>query len=359
MKAAVISLGGTSSKLVAEAMRKYFDEVDELNIREIEVTLESKELEVLYQGRKIESYDCVYMRGSFRYVSIMRSLATALRAHGVYLPIAPEAISLAHDKFLSQLVLQENKIPMPSVYMAPTGPAAKNLLEKINYPVVIKIPHGTQGKGVMFADNYAAAAALIDALSVLNHPFILQEFIETGGTDLRAIVVGDKVVAAMRRKADIRDLRANLHAGGEGEPVELDARTKQVAIKTAKAVNAEICGVDILESPTGPKVLEVNVSPGLKGIIKVTGMNIPDKIAKFLYERTKAIKEGTAKEGTKEIFHKLDIEKIEEVQEIITGLDFRGSRILLPDVLTKITKFKDGDEFILRVKKGEVTIKKS
>lgn len=359
MKAAIISLGGPSSGLVGEAMRKYFDEVDMLDIRQIEVNLGSKEMEVLYQGKKIEQYDCVYTRGSYKYVSILRSLATALRSRGVFMPIVPEAITLGHDKFLTQLVLQENKIAMPSVYMAPTGPAAKQLLEKINYPVVIKIPHGTQGKGVMFADNYASAAALLDALSVLNHPFILQEYVETGGSDIRAIVVGDKVVASMRRQADVKEMRANIHAGGEGTSIELDSRTKQIAVKTAKAIGAEVCGVDLLEGPTGAKVIEINVSPGLKGVIKATGINVPDKIAKYLFERTKSIKEGKTVEGTKEIFHKLTLDKKEESQEIITSLDFRGNRVLLPEVLTNIAKFKESDEFTVEIKRGRICIRKN
>jgi len=265
MKAAIISLGSKSSQMQLEAMRKYFDEVDALDIREIEINLVSEKLQVYHRGKPIEGYDCIYTKGSFKYASIIRSIITAIQASDetVYQPLKPSSITTTHNKFLTQLRLQEHKIPMPTAYMAPTGTAIRSLLEKVNYPVVVKIPEGTQGKGIMFAESYAAASALVDALDVLQQPFIIQEFIETGGSDIRAIVVGDKVVASMRRKADIKELRSNIHAGGQGEGIVLDSRTKKIAIRTAQAIGADVCGVDILEGPKGPLVLEANISPGL------------------------------------------------------------------------------------------------
>ncbi len=358
MKAAVISLKGKSSRQIAEEMRKYFDEVEELDIREIEVLLESKKMQVLYNGEPVKGYDCVLVRGSFRYAAILTSLTTILQ-QDTYMPIRADAITVCHDKFLTQLKLQEHGIPMPSVYMAPTADAVRALLEKLPYPVVMKLPHGTQGKGVMFADSYASASSLIDALSALQQSFIIQDYVETGGKDIRAIVVGEKVVASMMRKSLKQEARANLHAGGVGQPVTLSAKAQQLAVKTARAIGAEICGVDILEGPVGPTVIEVNVSPGLARTGEAVGINISDKVAKYLYERTKEIKKGETAIGAQEVLQEIEMEQKENIKDFMTTLDFRGSRILLPEFVTKISGFDSEEEVIMNADKGKVLIKKS
>src|SRR3989338_4430846 len=152
----------------------------------------------------------------------------------------------------------------------------------------MKFPEGTQGKGVMFADSISSASSLLDALGVLNQPFIIQEYIDTGGTDIRALVVGDKVIAAMRRTAQTEEKRANIHAGGKGEPVQLNHETIHAALAAAKVLKADICGVDILEGPTGPLVIEANISPGLQGLGKVSTLDLPDQIASFLHQDRKS-----------------------------------------------------------------------
>ena len=175
MKSAVISLGSKSSVMVIDAMKKYFDSVDNINLKNVEVNLSGGKPEVLYEGKPIEKYDCVYLKGSFRYVPLLRSIATAL--HGItIMPITPEAFTVGHDKLLTQLVIQQHKIPMPKTYLASTTEAAKKILKKVNYPIIMKFPHGTGGKGVMFADSFASASSLLDALEALRQPFIIQEY---------------------------------------------------------------------------------------------------------------------------------------------------------------------------------------
>ncbi|MGM5484768.1 MAG: ATP-grasp domain-containing protein [Nanobdellota archaeon] len=357
MKAAIVSLGSVSSQWTLEAMRKYFDEVEDVNLKEIEINLGAKKNSVLYRGEPLGEYDCVYLKGSFRYAPVLRSIASLL-PEKTYTPIQSSAFTIGHDKLLTHQVLQVAGVPMPETYIASTMEAAKRMLEKVNYPIVLKFPQGTQGKGVMFAESFASANSVLDALNALNQPFIIQEYIDTNGTDTRAFVVGDKVVAAMKRKSSGMDKRSNLHSGGAGEPCELDNYTKKVALDAAKALGADICGVDILTSVAGPKVIELNLSPGLQGIVKSTKIDVADKIAKALYARTQKISDEKKKKSTKEILKDQGIEDINSGQEIITNLDFRGNRILLPEVITQITRFNEKDDMVVKTEKGKLEIKK-
>jgi ribosomal protein S6--L-glutamate ligase len=355
MKAALISLGSTSSQWTLEAMKKYFDDVENIDLREIEINLGAKKNPVLYRGKPLPKFDCVFAKGSFRYSPVLRSIVSLL-PKDTYTPIKYSSFTLGHDKLLTHQILQVAGIPMPLTYIATTSEAAKKILQNMKYPVVMKFPQGTQGKGVMIAESFASANSLLDALNVLNQPFIIQEYIETDGSDIRAFVVGDKVVAAMKRKAVQGEKRANIHAGGIGEPLELDNYTKKVAIETAKVMGAEICGVDILESASGPKVIEINLSPSLQGISTTTKVDVADKIGKFLFEKTKKML-NTDEGDAKKMLQNEGISDMNSSKEIITTLDMRGERILLPEVVTKLTKFGDKKEMIIRASKKELNIK--
>jgi ribosomal protein S6--L-glutamate ligase len=354
MKGAVISLGSKSSLMVIREMEKCFESVDNLDLRRIEVSLGSESLEILYEGKPFEKYDCIYVKGSFRYETLLRSIATALEKR-TYMPITPSAFTIGHDKLLTQLDIQQHKIPMPTTYLAATAEAAKKILKKVNYPIVMKFPHGSHGKGVMFADSYPSASSMLDALEALRQPFIIQEYVETSGADIRAIVVGGKVVASMERQADLGEKRANIHVGAIGKPCQLDAHTKKLAVNAAEAIGAEICAVDILESVKGPVVIEINLSPGLQGITEVTKINVADKIAKFLFSKAKTRHDSKKETKTKDI---IELAIKGPANEIITNLDFRGERILLPELMTKITKLTEKDEVTVKVDKGELHIKK-
>lgn len=356
MKAALISLGSVSSKWTLEAMRKYFKEVDDINLKDVEVDVDTGKIEVLHKGQPLGKYDCIFAKGSFRYMPLLRSITLGLY-NTTYMPIKPEAFEIGHDKFMTQLALQKHKIPMPKAYLAATQESTKKILETINYPIIMKFPSGTQGKGVMYADGFATANSILDAMISLNQPFIIQEYVETGGTDTRCIVVGNKVVAAMKRVAVPGEKRANIHAGAGGEPYTLTKKEKKIVLDSAKAVGAEICAVDILHGIKGPMVIEVNLSPGLQGITQVTKIDVADKIAKYLHENAKqSVKKEVVK--TKDILEDLGIESQEKLKEIITNLDFRGDRILLPEAVTNLSKLKEEDEVTIEADKDKVIIKK-
>ncbi|MEM3154982.1 MAG: RimK family alpha-L-glutamate ligase [Candidatus Woesearchaeota archaeon] len=348
MKAALISLGSISSRWTIEALKRHFDHVDHIDIQELEVSLGGKKGQVLYQGKPMSEYDCIYAKGSFRYATLLRAVTTLLQKT-TYMPLKAASYTIGHDKVLTHLKFQENNVPQPTTYLASTADAGKKIIKKTTFPVVMKLPAGTHGKGVMLADSMESASSMIDALALLKQPFLIQEYIETGGRDYRVIVVGDKVAAAMRRVAAKGEKRANIHSGGHGEKVDLDAKTANIAIAAARATGCDICAVDILPSPKGPLVLEVNLSPGLQGITKVTKIDVASIIAEFLYKQTKSFKES----GKEKILKELAAE-----QEIHGPLDFRGNRILLPEVATMASKIKQDDEVVLKAKKGKIEIEK-
>ncbi len=352
MKAAIISMGSISSKWIMEAMRKYFDQVDDLRVKDIEVSLGGKKSEVLYQGKPLPEYDCMYLRGSSRYSNLIRAVAT-ITPHNCYIPIAADTYTVGHDKILTHMTLQTAKIPMPKTYLVATVEQGRKVLKKIQYPIVVKLPSGTHGKGVMLADSYESASSLIDALVVLKQPFLIQEYIETGGTDIRAIVAGEKVIAAMKRVAVTGEKRANIHAGGQGKPVKVDAKIEKVAVSAAKAMKADLCAVDILLGDNGPLVIEVNLSPGMQGITKATNINVADKMAEFLHEKSKTIgevkKQKTKEDIIKELFG-------EDEKELITQIDIKGEKIVIPPVMKKISEFEEGDNVVIKAKKGKIEI---
>lgn len=357
VKAAVISLGSKSSKWTAEAMRKYFEEVDELDVRKIDVILSSEKTRVLYDGIDIGHYHCILTKGSFKYASLLRSITEA-KSKETYIPLRPGAFTVGHNKLLTHLKLQNSKIPMPKTYVTASIEATKKIIDQMHYPIVMKFPSGSQGKGVMFADSFASASSLLDALEVLKQPLIIQEYIETDGTDIRAFVIGDQVVGAYHRKAVQGEKRANIHVGGTGEKVLLDRKLKKIAVDAAKAIGADICGVDILEGPKGPLVIEVNISPGLQGITKATGIDVAAKIASYLYLKTEELQRQVDK-NKPNLFSELGLKDkpTNKVRNAIDHIKIRSDKIVLPSFVTKISDFDDDDEVEITAEKGKVIVK--
>ena len=359
MRAALISLRSKSSQWIVEAMKSYFDEVDDIDLKDIEVRTSTHGLILRYKGGKLPEYECVYAKGSFRFPLLLKSIAEVLSPK-CYMPLRPEAFTVGPDKWLTYLALQRNGVPMPATYLSPTLDIAKKILKEVTYPVIMKFPSGTQGKGVMYAGDYAAASSMLDALSALNQAVIIQEYIETDGTDMRIIVAGGEVAAAMRRIAVAEEKRANIHAGGKGVAFEPDEITKRIAIKTAQVVGADICAVDLLPSAKGPLVIEVNLSPGLQGITKATGINVADRLAKFLYKKTQEHLSKKSSSDSSSVFREMGIgeEGDKVATELITNLEFRGQRVLLPESVTKLAKLNDKDEYAIKLEGRNICIKR-
>lgn len=286
MKIAIISLNSESSKMIAKSCEQYFSEVAMINLKDLEVHVDGSSIEVLLNGEKLRDYDCAYCRASYKYVLLARSVTSALKEH-CYMPLDAPSFTIGHDKFLTLLSLQKHKVDMPKTYLAGTTQNAKEILKQIQYPAIIKIPSGTHGKGVMFADSEQSAKSLLDTMEVFKQPCIIQEYVETNATDIRALVVGGKVVASMKRQAAQGEVRANIHMGGSGQSYRLQAAGVKMAVRSAEAIHADICAVDLLQKENQHLVIEVNVSPGIQGLTKATGKDIAGEIAQYLFEQTK------------------------------------------------------------------------
>ena len=189
------------------------------------------------------------------------------------------AVARSRDKLRAMQLLTRKHIDVPTTVCARTPDAVPVALGLIGTPAIVKLQQGTQGIGTMIAETPQAVSSLLETLWAMGQDIILQEYIaESRGRDLRAIVVGNRVVAAMRRQAKSGEFRSNLHRGGLGVRVRLEARYAQVAVAAVRVMGLEVAGVDMLESREGPKILEINSSPGLEGIERTSGVDVAGAI---------------------------------------------------------------------------------
>ncbi len=208
------------------------------------------------------------------------ALARQLELMGVPLLNGSEAIAQSRDKLRSLQMLARAGIPVPRSIFAPRRTEVEPLLGELEerfggLPVILKLLHGTHGVGVMLASTREEARSALATLFELGEELLVQEFVgEAEGADLRALVVGERVVATMRRRARAGEFRANLHRGGDGSRATLSDEAAALAVKAARAVGLEVAGVDLIESKRGPLILELNASPGLEGIERSTGVDV-------------------------------------------------------------------------------------
>jgi ribosomal protein S6--L-glutamate ligase len=218
---------------------------------------------------------------------------------GVYCMNESVAITRARDKLRSLQLLSRKKIGIPATAFAHSPDDIKSLIREVGgAPLIIKLLEGTQGIGVVMAENEKAAESVIQAFWGLGSNILVQQFIkEAGGSDIRCLVVGGKVIAAMKRQGPEGEFRSNLHRGGKAELAKLTAEERKTAIKAAKAIGLNVCGVDILRSNRGPLVMEVNSSPGLRGIEAATGKDIAGTIIEFAEKNAQPFKTRTKGKG--------------------------------------------------------------
>ena len=219
------------------------------------------------------------------------AIVRQLEMQGEYVLSKSIAITRARDKLRSMQVLARYGVDIPKTVVSRNTADIDDLLDQLGeMPVIIKLAYGTHGNGVILAETKKAAKSTLQAFYLANDDgvsILLQEFIkESAGTDIRAFVVGSKVIASMQRKSLDDDFRSNLHKGGAGTPIKLTAQEEKMAIAAAKAMGLNVAGVDIMRSARGPLVLEVNASPGF-GIEKITGRNVAGKIIEYVEHNAK------------------------------------------------------------------------
>ena len=287
MKLAILSNGpgNYSTKRLVEEAKKRGHKVEVIKYKNCYLSLDDKNPDVYYNGEKLPKFDAILPRISNNMTRYGCAVVRQFEMQGVYTPISSVSITRARDKLRSAQILAKYDVDTPKTLVSRNTSDIDDLLEQIGLPVIIKLASGTHGNGVILADTRKAAKSALQAFYLYNEDgtnIMVQEFIkESAGVDIRAFVVGGRVVASMKRESLDDDFRSNLHKGGLGTPVKLTDQEKKTAIKAAKAMGLHICGVDLMRSERGPLVLEVNASPGF-GIEKVTGRDVATKIIDYI-----------------------------------------------------------------------------
>ncbi len=251
----------------------------------------SSQPSIHYRGEEFVSsdFDAVIPRIGASVTFYGAAVVRQFEMMGVYSVNESVAISRSRDKLRSMQLLSGKEIGIPTTAFANSPDDVNGLIREVGgAPLVIKLLEGTQGIGVVLAETKKAAESVIQAFMGLNSNILIQEFIkEAGGSDIRCLVVGGKVIAAMKRTAQAGEFRSNLHLGGTAEIVSITELERQTALSAAKALGLNVCGIDLLRSDRGPLIMEVNSSPGLRGIEEATGKDIAGTIIEFIEKNVK------------------------------------------------------------------------
>ncbi|MBT3991580.1 MAG: 30S ribosomal protein S6--L-glutamate ligase [Rhodospirillaceae bacterium] len=240
--------------------------------------------EVHYSGDTLPQYDAIIPRIGASITEYGMAVVRQFNLMGAFCLNEAAAIGASRDKLYAHQVLAQHRIDMPITAFAKSTQQTSELIDIVGgAPLVVKLLESTQGKGVVLAETKKAAESVIGAFRGLQANFLVQEFIkEAAGTDIRCLVIGGKVVASMMRQAEEGEFRSNLHRGGEALPVKISKAERAVAVKAAKAIGLNVAGVDLLRSDSGPKVLEINSSPGLQGVERATGINVAVQMINYI-----------------------------------------------------------------------------
>lgn len=287
MKIAILSNGNAnySTKRLVEEAENRGHKVKVIKYKNCYLSLDEKHPDVYYKGKKVEGYDAILPRISNGMTRYGCAIVRQFEMQGLWTASSSIAITRSRDKLRAAQILTKAGVDTPKTLVSRNSADIDDLIDQIGLPVIIKLATGTHGNGVVLADTKKAAKSALQAFYLYNEDgtnILLQEYIEeSAGSDIRAFVVGSRVVASMKRQSLDDDFRSNLHKGGEGTAIKLTDEEKKLAVKAAKAMGLHIAGVDLMRSDRGPLVLEVNASPGF-GIEKITGRNVAEKIIDYV-----------------------------------------------------------------------------
>jgi ribosomal protein S6--L-glutamate ligase len=258
-----------------------------LNTLRFAIDLSSAEPDLQFRGRHLTDYDAVLPRIGASITYFGTAVVRQFEQMDVYTPNTAAGIANARDKLRAIQILSRHEIGIPGTTFARDKADVLPAIDRVGgAPVVIKLLEGTQGIGVILAPDTNVAEAIIETLQVSKQNVLIQRFVaESRGRDIRALVVGDRVVGAMRRTASGSEFRSNVHRGGTTEAVELSDEYERTAVQAAQIMGLRVAGVDLLEGEDGPLVMEVNSSPGLEGIEGATGLDIAGAIVDFIAQQ--------------------------------------------------------------------------
>lgn len=288
-----------STTRLVEAAKEHGHEVNVINTLRCYMNITSAKPTMHYKGELLCGYDAVIPRIGSSITFYGTSVVRHFEMMGVFSTNESVAISRARDKLRSLQLLSRKGIGLPVTGFARSPDDIDDLITMVGgTPLVIKLLEGTQGIGVVLAETRGAAESVIEAFMGLDVNILIQEFIrEAAGSDVRCFVVGDRVIGAIERKAKEGEFRSNLHRGGKAVATKISPQERRTALQAAKIMGLNVAGVDILRSNRGPLVMEVNSSPGLKGIEAATGKNIAGMIIEFIEKNAKPNKTKTKGKG--------------------------------------------------------------
>ncbi|WP_084087228.1 30S ribosomal protein S6--L-glutamate ligase [Aerolutibacter daejeonensis] len=303
MKLAILSRNTKlySTRRLVEAARDRGHTVRVLDPLRCYMRIASDGFHMHYKGRELRGIDAVIPRVG---ASVTRYGSAVLRQFelmGTWTPNPSDAVLRARDKLRSHQLLAAQGIGLPATVFGDNPDDTVDLLSMLGPPPhVIKLNEGSQGAGVMLTEKLSASRGVIEALRGLYAQFVVQEFIaEAKGADLRCFVVGDRVVAAMKRQAPKGDFRSNLHRGGQAKGVKPTAMEQETAIRAAQSLGLGVAGVDLIRSARGPLVLEVNASPGLEGIEEASGVDVAGAVVDYVSQSVATIMRSTRTKAQK------------------------------------------------------------
>ncbi len=249
-----------------------------------QLVIRGKESQIVLKNRPLPSFDAILPRIGASITDYGLCVVRHFEMKKIPTMNGSRAIAESRDKMRSLQVLTEADLLVPATVLTRNTQSLKTAIEAVQgLPVVLKILRGTQGVGVMLVHSPVSLGSVLDTLRTLDQDAIIQQFIVEGaGRDYRALVIGDRVVAAMVRTAPQGEFRSNIHRGGSAQIVQLSKKFEQTAVRAAKTLGLQIAGVDLMESHEGPLVIEVNSSPGFEGIEKATGINVAQAIMKHM-----------------------------------------------------------------------------
>lgn len=273
-----------STQRLKEAGEKRGHTVEIIDHMKCVLFIEQKNPMVLYQGRRLDYFDAIIPRIGASVTFYGAAVVRQFEMMKVFTAVESQALIRSRDKLRSLQILSRAGLGLPKTIFMDYSREVEGVIEAVGgAPVIIKLLEGTQGLGVVLAENKKAAKSVIEAFHGIHARIIVQEFIkEARGADIRAFVVNGEVVGAMRRQAKEGEFRSNLHRGGTAKVVRLSKQERRAAITAARRMGLGVAGVDMLPSNRGPLILEVNSSPGLEGIETATKVDIAGKIFRFV-----------------------------------------------------------------------------
>ncbi len=288
MRIAILSRGSRlySTRRLREACKTRGHDAQVLNTLQFSIEVERGNPQLFYRNRAPSRYDAVIPRIGASITFFGTAVVRQFEQMGVFCVNPSQSISVSRDKLRSIQVLSRHHVGIPKTSFVRARETILPSIERMGGPpIVIKLLEGTQGIGVILAESQKTAEAIIETLHGAKQNVLLQQFVsESRGQDLRAFVVGDRVVAAMRRVAKEGEFRSNVHRGGRAEAAKLDPEYERTAIHAAQILGLRVAGVDMLEGSDGPRIMEVNSSPGLEGIERATGVDVADSIVQLIEE---------------------------------------------------------------------------